>query len=585
MSGLEVAGILLGVFPLIISSLEHWRDAAKVGGFFWRVRKEYTKCRSDVQFHEIWYKRNLEELLLPIMSDRDEVALLVSDPGGKDWNSKPLQERLENRLQESYGLYIEIIHEMNETAKDLKDELSLDKATIQSKLSLPEPKKQPRTSSPQLSSKTSKLASAQSKWEYETFRLKFSFNEQVRKELFAQLEKCNQRLEKLLSMSDVISALQIPVSADKRQNSTLEKVFKTVRKKSDHLFKALQKAWQCSCQQYHFANLRLEHRTRSETCFEVILIFVSPSSQVAAPWSWKELQCAQTMCGSSLPPKLVKPSISQSSPRRSCTPAPVVSPNSTKRKKVYFTTPITTVARIESAIQLEPSLKLCELLGDEECGKCMGIIGHDDETYHLHPFKKRKRPDHNGPLTLDHILSTDGERNLTRRERYSIALLLASSVAQLQFTPWLTTYITKKDIFFFPCEDDECSVPYHEPFIRQGFPLHTAASSNAEANDCNFFSLGILLLELCFGRRLEDHPLRKKHPAGAGETKQAFDCMAALKWSQSVRDEGGDDYASAVKWCFTGAQNTDPSWRCDIIKNVIRPLEICQGHFKAAAAL
>ncbi|KAF2193838.1 hypothetical protein K469DRAFT_549881 [Zopfia rhizophila CBS 207.26] len=213
----------------------------------------------------------------------------------------------------------------------------------------------------------------------------------------------------------------------------------------------------------------------------------------------------------------------------------------------------------------------------------MGIISHDDATYHLHPSTKRKRPDDSGPLKLDHILSSNFEGHLARRQRYSIALLLASSVAQLQFTPWLRAGITKDDVLFFPYEDDDCSVSYHEPFIRQGFPLHYPGTSNAETNDYNFYSLGILLLELCFGRRLEDHPLRKKHPAETGEVKRAFDLMAALKWSQGVVDEGGDDYASAVKWCFWGSNNANQSWRGEIIKNVIRPLERCQEYFKAAA--
>jgi len=590
MSGLEIAGFLLGTFPLIVSGLEYWRDVAKAGGFFWRVRKEYTKYRSDVQFHEILYKRNLKELLLPIVNDADEVARLVGDPGGKDWSSKALRERLEGRLQESYGLYMEIIREMNETAEELRKELSLDKATVQSKLAPPEPKKQrrplsPQPPTPQSPSKPSKLASAKSKWDYETFRLKFSFNGPVRNELLDQLKECNGRLEKLLSTSDKVSALQNAAPANTKQTSALETAFKKAWKKSDLLFKALQKAWQCSCQRYHFANLRLEHRTLPEIYFEVILMFVAPSSQANTPWSWRELQCGQ-MIDCSFPQKPVKPSTAPQSPcPPNCTLVPALSPTPARRKKVALTTPAPTVPKIELDIPVDPSVKLCQLLGDEENGKCMGIICHDDETYHLHPFTKRKRPDDSGPLTLDHILSSSFEGHLTRRQRYSIALLLASSVAQLQFTPWLSTGLTKEDVLFFPWEDDDCGVPYHEPFIRQGFPLHHPATSNTKANDCNFYSLGILLLELCFGRRLEDHPLRKRHLAGAGEAKQALDLMAALKWSQSVGDEGGDDYASAVKWCFTGANNANQSWRGDLIQNVIRPLEMCQEHFKTAAVL
>lgn len=577
MSGLEIAGVLLGTFPLIVSGLEHWRDVAKVGGFFWRVRKEYTKCRGDVQFYEIVYKRNLKELLLPIVKDADEVARLLADPGGKDWSNKALQERLEERLQESYNLYREIISDMNETTQELRKTLSLDKTTIQSRLAPPEPDKQRRPSSPS-NNKPSRLASAKSKWDYETFRLKFSFSEPVRNELFDHLKECNGRLEKLLCSSDKIAALETATPATTKRISTLETVFQKAWKKSDLLFKALQKAWQCSCLEYHFANLRLEHRMLPEICFEVILMFVAPSPPTSHSWSWKELQCGEMVhCSSGK--HMTKPvGISQQLPYRpSCAPTAALLPKSVRQKKVGFAIPAPTIPEIQLENMINESVKLCQLLCNEECGECMAIIGHNDEKYHLHPFPKRKRPDDISPITLDHILSRDFDGRLTRRQRYSIALLLASSVAQLQFTPWLRTGLTKEDVLFFPCEDDECNLPLHEPFIRQGFEHHNSLSS--DANDCNFYSLGILLLELCFGRRLDDEPLRKKHPAGEGDVKQAFDLMAALKWSKSVSDEGGDDYASAVNWCFTGADNAKQTWRRELIKNVIRPLEMCQEHF------
>jgi hypothetical protein len=228
--------------------------------------------------------------------------------------------------------------------------------------------------------------------------------------------------------------------------------------------------------------------------------------------------------------------------------------------------------------QVKLNLKLCQMLSNQECSTCIGVIGHEDETYHLHHSAHKKQPDGNSPLTLDRILSPEIEAPLTRRQRFLIALLLASSVAQLQFTPWLNTGITKRDVLFFSCEDNHDVPCINEPFIRQSFSLDHEANTTKIAS-CNFYSLGILLLELCFGQRLEDHPLRKKHPT---EAKEAFDLMAALEWSQRVGDEAGDDYASAVKWCFTGANSSNQSWRSEMIKNVIRPLEACQQHFKSA---
>jgi hypothetical protein len=561
MSGFEIAGILLGAFPLIISGLEHWRDVAKVSGFYWRVREEYTRCRSDMKFHEILYKRNLQEILLPIVNDTDEVDRLISEPTAQDWSSKALQERLVDRLQESYGLYMDIICQMNETAKELGKELSLDNNAVQSRLAPSKPL-----------SRTPKPSSAKSKWDYETFRLKFSFNEPVRKALLNQLKDSNERLEKLLRTSDRMSALQDAVPASMKQTHTLEKVFKKAWRRSDLLFRALRKAWQCTCQQYHFANLRLEHRTVTDVCFEVILMFVPPSPHVNIPWSWRELQCGQ-MIGCSAQKLVNRSKASQPSLYPpGCTPAPASLPILAKRRKVAFTTP--------PDILVEPNVKLCQLLGEQGMGDCMGIIGHDDETYHLHPFTERNRPEQSDSVTLDHILSSDFEGRLSRRQRYFIALLLASSVAQLQFSPWLKTGLTKEDVVFYPSHDDVHSIPYREPFILQGFPLDDPVRPDIGAGECNFYSLGILLLELCFGQRLEDHPLRKKHPTGVGEVKQAFDLMASLQWSRSVFDDAGHDYEAAVKWCFTGANSANQPWRNEIIKNVIRPLEKCQDCFK-----
>lgn len=579
MSGLEIAGVLLGTFPLIISGLEHWRDVAKVGGFFWRVRKEYGACRREVQFYEILYKRNLKELLQPIVADADDITRLISDPGSKDWSREDLQGRLETRLQESYELYMSIVGDMNEAADELRKELALDKATVQSKLRPPEHQQQKRSSSPV---NPSKLSSMRTKWDYETFRVKFSFNEPVRNEIFERLRKSNERLEKLLSTSDKIAALESVAVAPSttKQTSSQEVAFKTAWRKAELLYKALQASWRCSCQQHHLANLRLSHCNTFQKCFDVILMFDAPGLQANNPWWCKSLQCGQISDCACTP-------VAASILPQQCQSVKMVVPQAGRQKKVMFNTPQSTIPRIEILSSTLPRLALCQLLSDGQHQECIGVIHHDDESYHLQPTTKWVPNGIARPLTLDYILSKDFGGQLTRRQRYSIALLLVSSVAQLQFTPWLNSGLSKEEVLFFPnSDDDDEIIPYQEPFIRQGFEPQHLKSPDAVAQEWNYASLGILLLELCFGRRLEDHPLRTKFPSSEGQAKQAFDLMAALKWSQSVNDEGGEDYAAAVKWCFlTETKNANRSWRSDIIKNVINPLEKCQECFKTIDVL
>ncbi|KAF2831821.1 hypothetical protein CC86DRAFT_242008, partial [Ophiobolus disseminans] len=64
MSGLEIAGVILSSFPLIISSIERWHNVAKIGGYLTHIKKKYRKCYSDARYYKIAYRNNLEELLL-----------------------------------------------------------------------------------------------------------------------------------------------------------------------------------------------------------------------------------------------------------------------------------------------------------------------------------------------------------------------------------------------------------------------------------------------------------------------------------------------------------------------------------------
>jgi hypothetical protein len=271
MSGLEVAGVVLGAFPLLLSGIEHWRDVAKVGGFFWRIRAEYAKCRGNVQFHEILYKANLKELLIPLMLDSDEVAKLISEPGGQGWGDDSLQKRLSQRLHDSYQIYLDTITEMNETVEEIKKELCYDKDQLQDKLLLPErqQRKLSRSQSPLPSVRPSKLSVVVNKMDYELFRARFSIGEGITNELFGRLKGCNERLERLLSSSDRVSQLQDTAPECNKRAHLMDSSFEKASKSSVKLFNAVQDAWQCSCRPHHFAYLRLEHRTLTDICFEI----------------------------------------------------------------------------------------------------------------------------------------------------------------------------------------------------------------------------------------------------------------------------------------------------------------------------
>ncbi|KAK7425123.1 hypothetical protein QQX98_000037 [Neonectria punicea] len=135
MSGIEVAGLVLGAFPLLITALEHYRDVAEASKVFWKIKREYKRWVHDLKICELAFERNLEFLLLPLIVDDDEVQGLLKDPGGHKWQDPELEVRLKERLLKSYHLYLESIGWIREIIEQIKEELGVDSLSFQTKIS------------------------------------------------------------------------------------------------------------------------------------------------------------------------------------------------------------------------------------------------------------------------------------------------------------------------------------------------------------------------------------------------------------------------------------------------------------------
>lgn len=132
MSGIEIAGLLLGAFPLIISALEHYRESTAVIEDWWQIKKEYRKCKNQIEVQELAFDNNMKRLLLPlVVVDDDEIAALIAEPGGMKWKDPALEDTLKKRLPKSYDLFLDTINDIKSTVEDLKEELGVSREAFQ----------------------------------------------------------------------------------------------------------------------------------------------------------------------------------------------------------------------------------------------------------------------------------------------------------------------------------------------------------------------------------------------------------------------------------------------------------------------
>jgi hypothetical protein len=201
--------------------------------------------------------------------------------------------------------------------------------------------------------------------------------------------------------------------------------------------------------------------------------------------------------------------------------------------------------------------------------ECLGYLLDDEHQQHEVRWIRDIIHESNDleEISLEKLLTGNGHMKLSRQKRYKIASVIASSLLQLQTTPWLPEKLEKKHIFFY-CQGSEVFV--EEPYITHSFPTAKSNNASSQKSDIKILphtlprktlsSLGILLLELCFGEAIENQTeLRKAHLSSDGKALEGTDYLTAIEWLDMV-DEEEPRMAPIIKWCISCLFEGKPNW-------------------------
>ncbi|KAK7420552.1 hypothetical protein QQX98_002751 [Neonectria punicea] len=569
MSGFEVAGIVLGALPLAIEALDRYREVAKRLGFWYKIRLEYQKCSDHLTYYRLAYRRHLKLLLLPLVLDDDKIQELLSDPGGKGWKNQAVGSLLEARLDESYELYLRHMTATAETMQKLNHELAVDEDSIQ------------QTINTSKGSTKSRMKYAMSKdgMEYHRYKVRFMNGAAVRGELFTELKDLLERMRDLLDTSDKETQL-VGKRASAARSSAIDAAICGFFVHVNKLFRALTSAWNCYCQQQHCVRLLLQHRTDKKSEFEVVFAKSLPSSwevrrtRIVEGDGVEAVNQLKKPAGSNQTSTIRIPAHREKQPMKSALRTRTQASVTDVGRTVPAITLTASTALIDDT-NVPPITSLCISL-DEGNEPCCGFLPEEDCRYYVYKLSRLQMKTLS-PVTLDEILRGQVQPPPTRRQRYSLALTLASSFLQLLDTPWLPATWSKSDIVFTGSVVDSGVFALDQPHLSRGLVAPERAASKAATFLQSLDLFGIVLLELCFGVLLENHACRRRWPAGNNETeKMAFDFMAAREWQLEVNEEAGPDYSEAVAWCLGGNRGTPPEvWRRQMLQKVVQPLERC----------
>ncbi|KAK4967382.1 hypothetical protein LTR42_010731 [Elasticomyces elasticus] len=599
MSGIEAIGLVLGAFPLAISALEHWREAAKVINVLENFDNEWSKTLNDIKDEYLDYQLNLKILLLPLVHDdkldEAKLDLLLADSSHEDWHSNDLDPALRARLDIAHARFMETMQSLQQLVWELLILLGVDKPGIQARLRAETPATQSRTH-PRTRLQGSALREMlRTSLEYRKEQLKFGFNQSRRDELLKDIHSRNDTLYRFLQKSEVVARLHNPAITS--IGSKAVKSLLHYWKDADMVYDLIHRSWGCQCLEKHCAHLWLQHRTESLFEFTLLVLWSSQCTlaQSCSPWTSQGLRITRLEglspstlhtagTGIATLTPAVKTGGSRTTPNsRGNRPgadvglhmtaliADVVHPGPSR----LIHLPITP-AHSDSASNIS---ELCVAM--VTCSKSPACIGALIDVEKGKKYSVESRPEQEFTaqgVTLQEILSTSPKPRLKRSDRYRIALDVASSHLQLQSTAWARKQWEAQDIQFPSGSVGPSDIMFDRPYVSANFNVgHSKISSAGHTRYKSFACLGIMLMELLFGVSLEAHDLWSSPGFGGKQSTPLFRQMVAREWADAVEGEAGPKMSAAIMWCLNESPTTldGDQWRQDLAHKVVLPLQNC----------
>ncbi|KAF6802904.1 hypothetical protein CSOJ01_11276 [Colletotrichum sojae] len=124
MSGFEVAGIVLGSIPLIISALEHYnKDIATVGT--WRRYKTVLgQLKRNLETELVGFQDVCDKLLLGLVP-KSQIDSMVSERLDPAWLDPGLQDKIKARLHRSFDVFEGRVKDIESAIDEMIEKLDL----------------------------------------------------------------------------------------------------------------------------------------------------------------------------------------------------------------------------------------------------------------------------------------------------------------------------------------------------------------------------------------------------------------------------------------------------------------------------
>ncbi|KAF5655603.1 hypothetical protein F25303_537 [Fusarium sp. NRRL 25303] len=534
MSGFEVAGIVLGSIPIVVSALQCYMNGLGTLQNFRSYKRILKSLILSLKTEHVSLQNICEKLLTGI-APQTRIEEMIRDPFGNLWREEEIFNKLRLRLWSSLQIFDDRVHDMREAIEEMMEKLNV--------------------------GANGKVGWAESS----------SIKKQFKRATFI-LQKSNHE-EVLTRIRDGVSALQrlAVLNTDlemQRKSRSQGRLNKLVNGMLSGIYHALRSTMTCKCSGLHDVGLRLTPPSRTvvpedddkdiikELQFRLAVSYLM-GSQVNASKQWNEI-----LLRSGEDSKMSTVSFTAQS---TCTsrktvgfavPSTTSSTNSQQSQTVVIESALSnltlsTLRTMSGPICSKHISNLCEAMqtmGKRKQGERCGHIQHcymtKTQKYDVYTLECLGSCDEWSLVPLKQVLQDSA---LLYGDKLRLAWIIACGVLQMQGTPWVADIPRSEDIFIAQKGGVH---QFQHVFVLRHFPEYPRVNASVSPNNPFMLYLGILLIELILGEPIVTLYSAQHQTLEHDLPRHILDYEAANKLLGRVMMTGGSGYYNAVERCL-----------------------------------
>ncbi|CBF80266.1 hypothetical protein AN8302.2 [Aspergillus nidulans FGSC A4] len=583
-TGIEVAGLILGSFPLIISGLEHYGGAFESMKEWIRFRAEFAVFMNALCRQKIFFRQNIEDLLSSVVDSEYDMACMLDDPDNPGWKDPDLEWKLKKRLSgaHEYDCCMDIILSIHTVLGKLESKLHITGDQNHQRLQV--------------------AGVSFVRLEFEFRRFTYTLGKKRRQKLMGELEKSNEDTKRLLGNSDRLEPMR------KKRTANLPRVFHQFRLQAASLHKAIARALRCTCRAPHSVELLLSRGSENiesglsssiqgvklHVYFPLISGRWAHTASHSSTSSMRYAAEVEMACAPSSENQAWEPGFDDTSTAVSVRSKSTTDPQHEKRGRKVSIVSSRKEAEASSSIPKDAVriLDICASLGSvQDTQPYLGLLHDGEDNCHivrtvgvsdgilsssrilqLVPLTTlldmTPQPESHSIAAVHQIISAPPLAIIPRQERLCIALTLARAVLQLQPGPWLKHTWSKNDVYLF--QTKQGTIETQHPVLISHFAIEQPAGpsetltntpkavtgiASYQESRTSLLSLGIIIMELWFGKGIETLPFRNQFLGPDGMNNEFTDFNTAQKWQEQTLEEGGVELHNITRRCIYCAFN------------------------------